>query len=125
VGELYFFRYFELSHSPDRSWSIADPAAQGGTVERKAILSKVLGKQRRVWVYRSPPSVEGAKPTALLILFDGFDYLHEIPAPTILDNLVRARQIPGLVAVLVDNPPQTRTQDLFGAIALMSLSLRN
>jgi enterochelin esterase family protein len=48
-----------------------------------------------------------------LILFDGFDYLHEIPAPKILDNLVRAKQIPGLIAVLVDNPPQTRTQDLF------------
>jgi enterochelin esterase-like enzyme len=112
-GTPVVFSVFESSHSPDRSWSITDPAAQRGTVETKTILSKVLGKQWRVWVYRSPPSVEGAKPSALLILFDGFDYLHEIPTPTILDNLVRAKQIPELVAVLVDNPPQTRTQDLF------------
>jgi enterochelin esterase-like enzyme len=111
-GTTVVFSLFESPHSPGRSWSTVDAAARGGTVETKTILSKVLGKQRRVWVYRSPPNVEGAKPPALLILFDGFDYLHEIPAPTILDNLVRTKQIPGFVAVLVDNPPQTRTQDL-------------
>ena len=112
-GTTVVFSLFESSHSPDRSWSIANLTAGGGGVETKTIPSKVLGKERRVWVYRSPPSPEGAKPSVLLVLFDGFDYLQEIPAPTILDNLVRAKQIPGLVAVLVDNPPQTRTQDLF------------
>jgi len=112
-GTTVVFSLFESSHSSDRSWSTADPATQAGTVETKTIFSKVLGKQRRVWVYRSPASVKGTKPSALLILFDGFDYLYEIPAPTILDNLVRAKQIPGLVAVLVDNQPQTRTEDLF------------
>jgi len=73
-GTPVVFSVFESSHSPDRSWSITDPAAQRGTVETKTILSKVLGKQWRVWVYRSAPSVEGAKPFALLILFDGFDF---------------------------------------------------
>ena len=111
-GTAMVLSLFEAPHSLDRSWSIPKPMVARGTVETKSVRSQILAAERRVWVYRPPMSAIN-KPSALLILFDGFDYLHEIPAPTILDNLLASKHIPNLVAVLVDNPPQSRTQDLF------------
>lgn len=111
-GTTMVLSLFETSHSLDRSWSIAKPMVPRGTVETKSVRSQILAAERRVWVYRPPVSATD-KPSALLILFDGFDYLHEIPAPTILDNLLASKHIPNVVALLVDNPPESRTQDLF------------
>jgi enterochelin esterase-like enzyme len=48
----------------------------------------------------------------MLVLFDGFSYQHWIPAATILDILLHAHRIPPIVAVLIDNPPESRGLDL-------------
>jgi enterochelin esterase-like enzyme len=111
-GTSVVLSLFETAKSPDRHWSSANPAIPVGTVTASTIVSKILGRERRAWVYDSRRN-QTAGHSALLVIFDGFDYMHEIPAPTILVNLVREKQIPNFVAVLVDNPPETRTQDLF------------
>lgn len=46
------------------------------------------------------------------MLFDGFSYLHWIPMPTILDNLFCAGEIPLMIAVLLDNPPESRMSEM-------------
>jgi len=38
-----------------------------------------------------------------MVLFDGQDYGGPMPIPTILDNLLAAKKIRPLVAILVDN----------------------
>ena len=48
----------------------------------------------------------------MLLLFDGWAYMHLIPTPTILDNLLAERRIPPLVAVMVDNAPGARDREL-------------
>jgi enterochelin esterase family protein len=46
------------------------------------------------------------------LLFDGYDYMYYIDAPTILDNLIADRRIPPLVAVLLDTPNEVRGHEL-------------
>jgi enterochelin esterase family protein len=46
------------------------------------------------------------------MLFDGFFYRSSIPTPTILDNLIHAGKAPPIVAVLIDNPRESRGSEL-------------
>jgi enterochelin esterase-like enzyme len=63
---------------------------------------------RRVWIYT--PVTE---PEALLLLFDGHEYTTLAPAPTVLDNLIAAGEIPATAAVLPDSPDtESRFRDL-------------
>ncbi len=39
----------------------------------------------------------------MLVVFDGWEYLNEIPLPGILDSLIAARKIPPAVALLIDD----------------------
>ncbi len=116
---------FEGNTIPPAAFSIASGPGAGeerwiskrpvpaGKVDLYSVPSAVLGAERRIWVY-TPPGYHPNAPAAytLLILFDGFNYRHWIPAPTLLDNLIHARKIPPLVAVFVDDPPGSRFSDL-------------
>ena len=92
---------------------IRQPSIPAGKMESHSLKSSVLGKERNIWVY-TPPGYEHKAPSpyGLLLLFDGFSYQHWIPAPTILDNLLHAHRISPIVAVLIDNPPESRGSDL-------------
>jgi enterochelin esterase-like enzyme len=102
-----------MPNAPPENWITKQPTAPGGTVVQLLVNSKALAGERKIWVY-TPPGYDQKAPEThpLLVLFDGFSYLHWIPTPTILDNLIQARKIPAFVAVLVDNPPDTRSSDL-------------
>jgi enterochelin esterase family protein len=63
---------------------------------------------RRVWLYLPPGHDPDAAPYPLLLVFDGWAYVHTIRAPTILDNLLAEGTIPPLAAVLVDSPDRVR-----------------
>ncbi|HEY2798554.1 MAG TPA: alpha/beta hydrolase-fold protein [Thermoanaerobaculia bacterium] len=78
--------------------ALAAPASAEGRVEERA-----LGT-RRLWVY-TPPGYDAAARTAydLLLVFDGEEYLEEIPLPKILDALVAEKNGPARVAVMIDD----------------------
>jgi enterochelin esterase family protein len=81
----------------------AQPSRPAGRIEEQRIASRVLGRERRVWVY-TPPGYAGTKSDHdLLIVFDGEEYLSDIPLPTILDTLLAERKAPAFVAVLIDD----------------------
>jgi enterochelin esterase-like enzyme len=64
---------------------------------------------RRVWRYEPPRPAEGA-----LLLFDGHAYTTLAPAPVVLDNLIAARRIPPIAALLpdsLDTPARMRDLD--------------
>jgi enterochelin esterase-like enzyme len=100
-------------------WITKQPSAPEGSVVQQ-VVNGVLSGERKIWVY-TPPGYDQKAPESypLLVLFDGFSYLHWIPTSTILDNLIHARKIPPLVAVLIDNPPNTRSSDLGCNIAFV------
>ena len=76
-------------------------------MELQRIRSVVLDNERRVWVYLPPgydPGQDaGHAPYAVLVVFDALAYLHAIPTPAILDNLLAAHKLPPCVALFVDN----------------------
>jgi len=94
-------------------WIVTQPAVPPGTVRHHQVPGTLLAGAHDVWVYLPPGySAQGA-PYPLLLLFDGWAYLHWIPTPTILDNLTAAARLPPTVAVLVNNgDAQARSRDL-------------
>jgi enterochelin esterase family protein len=80
------------------------PSSPKGKVDTFSIDDKQYSRKRKILIY-TPPGYDpkAAEPYRLLISFDGEDYVKDIPAPTILDNLVAAGKIYPAVHVMVDN----------------------
>jgi enterochelin esterase-like enzyme len=102
-----------MPSAPEERWIAKQAGVPTGKVEEFALKSALLGSERKIWVY-TPPDYADKAPDGyrLLVLFDGFVYQNLIPAPTILDNLIHARKMPAIVAVLIDNPPESRMSEL-------------
>ncbi len=105
----------EMPKASAQPWIARQEGIPDGRVEMHRFKSAVLGNERRIWIYTPP----GYSPTAnqlyrMVICFDGRAYLDSagIPTPTILDNLLAARKIPPIVAVLVENPWTSRQKEL-------------
>jgi enterochelin esterase family protein len=105
------FSIASMPRGKEPKWIIKQSGIPSGRVERHQINSVALNDVRTVWVY-TPPGYNPPKSYSLLVLFDGFGYLNWIGVPTILDNLIRAGQIPSTVAVLIGNAPGARVRDL-------------
>jgi enterochelin esterase-like enzyme len=97
----------------DERWIKAQPGVPAGKLESYTLKSSILGRERKFSVY-TPAGYATKNPNSygLLLLFDGFSYQHWIPTTTILDNLIHARKIPPIVAVLIDTPQESRGSDL-------------
>jgi len=78
------------------------PGRPRGRVQQRWFRSRVLKNRRRVWVYIPPVLDRNSRPPRLVIFFDGFGYVHEISAPTTLDNLASEGRIPPTYALFVD-----------------------
>ena len=88
--------------------SLPREGVPAGTVEQFSFTagedSRYPGTVRAVRVYR-PAGFDAAGPAALMIFTDGRAYADpdgQVRAPTVLDNLIRAGEIPPLVGVFVD-----------------------
>lgn len=102
----------ELPDAPPQPWIVTNSKQAAGPVEMHRLHSRILGNERRVWVYTTAGDAS-ITPRHLLILFDGWAYRHIIPTPTILDNLRAKQLIPPHVAVLVDSlDSPTRNREL-------------
>lgn len=102
-----------MPQAPSERWLVPRQGTAAGKVTPVTLPSMSLGTDRKIWVY-TPAGYDPheSNPYDLLVLFDGYSYQHWIPAPTILDNLIRVHQLPPMVAVLIDNPPESRSSDL-------------
>src|SRR3982751_1146279 len=89
---------------PVSDWTVANLATPKGDVDALTIKDTQYGRDRRIWIYL--PAEYNDKSAAdypLIISFDGQDYVNDIPAPTVLDNLIAAKKIEPTVQVFVDN----------------------
>lgn len=90
------------------------PNVRAGRVEEYAIPSRQYRRDRRLWMY-TPPGYSPAAAAGydLLVVFDGEEYLNDIPLPMILDALLADGKAPPFVAVLIDNgTSRARLDDL-------------
>ena len=107
------FSIAAMPHALDEHWILKQPGVPAGKLERFQLKSVILGKERGISVYTPPGYDEKQKGEYwLLVLLDGFLYRSSIPTPTILDNLIHAGKVPPMVAVLIDNPRDSRVSDL-------------
>lgn len=81
----------------------ADEKVKKGKLEKLNFKSEILANDRRIWFY-TPNGYTPSKKYPLVVFLDGIYYLGNIPAPTILDNLIADGKIPPVVAVFVATP---------------------
>jgi len=107
------FSVAAMPRAPDERWIAKQQNVSAGEIERLSFKSAILKNERNIWVYTPPNYSDRFQGGyALLVLFDGFSYLNWIPAPAILDNLTHDGRIPPMVAVLIDNPLESRKAEL-------------
>jgi enterochelin esterase family protein len=102
----------ELPAAPPHPWTEPRPGTAEGEVKRHLFPSRILGNERRIWIYSPPEYWTSGDPYGLLIILDGRFFTFAIRTPTILNNLLADNQIPPLVAVMVDNPGDTWEQSM-------------
>src|ERR1043166_8030847 len=103
--EVIAFSAVELPAAPPQVWNLPQPGVPTGRVQRDKFVSKILGNERRIWIYTPHSYSADQKPYGLLVLTDGGNPAN---VATTLDNLIAARAIPPLVAVMVANPDRFR-----------------
>ena len=98
-----------LPQAPAQPWVHPKSSVLQGTLQRHTLHSNILGNDRDVWTY--VPA--GAKPQALLVLFDAHAFVKDVPTPRILDNLIADGLLPHTAAVIVGNAsPEARSAEL-------------
>jgi enterochelin esterase family protein len=102
-----------LPQTPAQPWCVPRPNITKGKIRRHRVPSTILGASRSVSVYTPAVYRSNRGPYPLLLLLDGWAYVHLVPTPTILDNLIADGRLAPMVAVMVDNPSHAaRQQDL-------------
>ncbi|MDF2890727.1 MAG: enterochelin esterase [Clostridia bacterium] len=82
-----------------------------GSIEKLTFDSAILGRSKRVWLYKPAHYDKLKKSCGLAVFFDGWEYLHETKAAVILDNMIAEGVIPPMVGVFIDNR-DNRIEDL-------------
>src|SRR5271157_4558340 len=108
----------EMPDAPAQPWLVERPGVPAGQIEKRRFKSALLKDEREIAVYLPPGYSRKEKPYPLLLLFDEIAYLGDrkqivlVPTPTILDNLIAAKRIPAMVALLIGNAPGAREREL-------------
>jgi len=97
------FSIAELPDAPPQPWIKPRPSVPSGNVEVQRFKSTILGNERSIFIYTPSGYKTDGSPYNVLVLFDGETYRKDVPAPTILDNLIALRKIEPLVAILIGN----------------------
>jgi enterochelin esterase family protein len=104
VGLGIIASVLELPGAPTDKWTRNSPGAAEGSLDKYEFRSDLLHNQRPAWLY-TPANFDPAISYPLLVIMDGDSYISLVPMPTILDNLIAARMIPPVIAVLLGNAP--------------------
>jgi enterochelin esterase family protein len=110
---FYVHSAVELPGAPPQPWIAPRGGVARGAVAESTFSSAILGNTRDIAVYTPAGFAADRGPYPVLVVFDGDWYRTLVPTPTILDNLIAAKRIPPVVAVFVDNPGRSRSEELY------------
>lgn len=98
----------ELPGAPAQPWLVPHRETPTGELAAFKVKSKALDNERDVLVY-TPPGFQarGAK-YPLIVMFDGPTAITNLLLPIVLDELIAARKIPPVVAMLVGNADRSK-----------------
>lgn len=101
----------ELPDFKPCAYAVERSAVQKGTIEKFVLNSKLLGRSKRVWVYKPAGYEQLQKPCGSVLFMDGWEYLFETKTAVILDNMIAEGAIPPVIGIFVDNRGN-RVEDL-------------
>lgn len=104
----HFFYMPETMPSP---FSMRRADVRSGTITRHRVDAGFLQDDGERDVYLYKPPAGGAVP--LLIVYDGYDYLHRARLSTIVDNLIADKRIQPIAIAFLQNGRSRRTVEYF------------
>lgn len=93
----------ELPKAEPKVWSVKREDIPSGNLEMFRYKSKILNDEYRVWIYTPVGYSKEEEPCKMLVLSDGFEYVHGLLTPSLLDNLIYEKQISPIVAVFIES----------------------
>ena len=93
----------EMPDAPIQTWVLPRADSAKGVVAEHRFDSTALGSPRPIRVYTPPGFNRSGQPYPVLVLSDGDAYSRVMATPTVLDNLIAAKRIPPIVAVMIYN----------------------
>lgn len=93
----------ELPKAEPKVWSVKRKDTPSGNLEMFRYKSKILNDEYRVWIYTPVGYSKEEEPCKMLVLTDGFEYVHGLLTPSLLDNLIYEKQIAPIVTVFIES----------------------
>jgi len=93
----------ELPKAEPKVWSVKRKDIPSGNLEMFRYKSKILNDEYRVWIYTPVAYSKEEEPCKMLVLTDGFEYVHGLLTPSLLDNLIYEKQIAPIVTVFIES----------------------
>lgn len=94
--------YVVMENAKKQLWIKEDKNVKKGTIEKYKIHSEILKEDRNITIYL-PADLKKDKKYGLLVLTDGFEYIHILSALTVLDNLISQKKIKPIIALFIDS----------------------
>ena len=99
----------ELPQAPPQTSIVAHAGVPVGTLWRHTLpAASAKERPRQIYVYTPPGYSETGPAYPLLVAFDAEAATSQIPLPLVLDELIAAKRIPPVVALLIGNVDRMR-----------------
>lgn len=102
-SEPWICNAVELPKAEPKIWTIKQEEVPSGNLEMFRFKSKVLNDEYRVWIYTPAGYSQENEKYKMLVLSDGFEYIHGLSTTTLLDNLIYKNQIPPIVTIFIES----------------------
>lgn len=99
-------------YKSDYEQIISQTEAKGTVLMDQKLSSRYMGKEMTYHVYL-PPDFEKGKVKHILYALDGSDYVNYAKINLVLDYLISHKQIPEMVAILIDPDDRNRDYTLY------------
>lgn len=105
---LVFGSMLELPKAPAQPWLVPKRGTPAGDLVSFTAKSKALNNERTVIVYTPPGFSKTGARYPLVVMFDGTTTIERLLVTITLDELIAAKKIPPVVALLVDNADRAK-----------------
>ena len=103
--------FFYMPEAMPSPFSMRRADVRSGTITRHRVDADFLQDDSKRDVYLYKPPTGGSVP--LLVVYDGYDYLHRARLATIVDNLIAEKRIQPIAIAFLQNGRSRRTVEYF------------
>jgi enterochelin esterase family protein len=93
--------YIVMKNAQELNYSKPKHISNKGTIEKHSFRSEILDNERNIYIYLPYGYSKYSTSYKTLVLTDGNDYINNLCAKNVLDNLINEGKIPPIVAIFV------------------------